>query len=146
MPVMPVNSPRSRNGTRSAVTMLVMDVIPPPPTPCIAMPYINTPRPVRTDVDKDAPRPTMSMSMLFAAPDTADPTAKTVSAPIIVSRRPNICASLPLNGRHAAAARLYADATHEKSCPSRSLTIVGAAVPTAPCATRGCWLGDGCGG
>lgn len=70
--------------------------------------------------------------MLVAEPDTADPAAKIVSAPSMVGLRPNICASFPLNGRHAADARLYADATHEKSSPLRSLTMVGAAVPTAP--------------
>lgn len=68
--------------------------------------------------------------MLVADPDTAEPAAKIVKAPSIVTRRPNICASLPLNGKHAADDRLYAEATHEKSSPWRSLTIVGAAVAT----------------
>lgn len=81
--------------------------------------------------------------MLQADPDTAEPAAKMVRAPSIVGRRPKICASFPLNGRHAADARLYADATHEKSCPSRSLTIVGAAVATAPCRTASACAAQG---
>lgn len=39
-------------------------------------------------------------------------------------------ASLPENGRQAAEARLYAEATQEKSEPFKSLTMVGAAVAT----------------
>lgn len=74
--------------------------------------------------------------ILCAEPETADPAAKIARAPSIVSLRPKICASLPLKGRHAADARLYAEATQEKSWPWRSLTIVGAAVPTAPYSRR----------
>ena len=68
--------------------------------------------------------------MLVAEPETAEPAAKMVNAPSMVARRPNICAILPLNGKHAAEERLYADATQEKSSPWMSLTIVGAAVAT----------------
>jgi hypothetical protein len=44
--------------------------------------------------------------MLVADPDTADPAAKMVKAPSMVARRPNIWASLPLKGRHAAEDKL----------------------------------------
>ena len=78
------------------------------------------------------PLPMMRTFMLVAEPETAEPAAKMMRAPSMVGLRPKICASLPLKGKQAADARLYADATQEKSCPLRSLTMVGAAVPTAP--------------
>jgi hypothetical protein len=81
-----------------------------------------------------SPLPTMRAVIVRADPEIAEPTANRTIPVRRTGRRPNICARLPLTGMHAAEERVYADATQVKSSPSRSCTMVGAAVPIPPCA------------
>ena len=69
-----------------------------------------------------------------AAAVTAEPAAKMIMETRRTSWRPKMSASLPLRGRTAVQARLYADETHTKeSVPLRSWMIDGSAVDTEAC-------------
>lgn len=57
-------------------------------------------------------RPAISMFMVCADPDRADPMAKKASDPTMTGRRPKICARPPDSGKKAVLPRLYAAPTH----------------------------------
>ena len=72
--------------------------------------------------------------MDWAAAVTAEPAAKMTMETRRTSWRPKMSASLPLRGRTAVHARLYADETHTKeSVPLRSWMMDGRAVDTDAC-------------
>ncbi len=76
----------------------------------------------------------MSMFMDCAAAVTADPAPKMRMETRRTSRRPKMSASLPLSGRTAVHARLYAEDTHtNESVPLRSWMMDGRAVDTEAC-------------
>jgi hypothetical protein len=75
-------------------------------------------------------RPTMSIFMDCAAPAMADPAANMAMEPSMTTLLPKMSLSPPEAGMEAAEARPYALPIQMKSGPSRSLTIVGKAVPT----------------
>ena len=73
----------------------------------------------------------MSMFMFCAAPEMADPIAKTTMNARSTGFLPNADARLPMKGRTAVEAIVYALRAQTKSVPWSSPTIVGKAVEIA---------------
>ena len=73
----------------------------------------------------------MSMFMFCAAPEIADPIAKMKMNTRRTGFLPNADARLPMKGRIAVDAMVYALPAHTKSVPCSSPTIVGKAVEIA---------------
>ena len=71
------------------------------------------------------------MFMFCAAPEMADPIAKTKMKAMRTGLRPNASTRLPMSGRTAVAAMVYALPAQMKSVPWSSPTIVGRAVEIA---------------
>lgn len=73
----------------------------------------------------------MSMFRLCAAPETADPAANVTMKNTRTGFRPNADTRLPMSGRTAVEAIVYALPAQMKLTPPRSPTIVGSAVEIA---------------
>ena len=96
----------------SPITANVVTINPPAPSPCNA-------------------RKAISCTMLWATPQSAEPTRKITIAVCSTFLRPYRSPSLPYNGPAIVAASRYAVTTHERcEMPPRSPTIVGSAVET----------------
>ena len=74
--------------------------------------------------------------MFWDAPEMADPIAKMQMKNRRTGFLPNADARLPMKGRIAVDAMVYALPAHTKSVPCKSLTIVGKAVEIAVYKTR----------
>lgn len=85
---------------------------------------------------RNAPLPAMSMFMLCAAPDMAEPIANVRMKKTRTGFRPNADTRFPMSGRTAVEAMVYALPAQMKSIPCRSSTMVGRAVDIAVCGGR----------